>query len=69
LKNSRQWTSASLSETLTPRTIDGAQAMLDLRSTHINDQWPAFQAHRIQAKTQRLYPQRQLQQLQFQLAD
>jgi hypothetical protein len=27
--------------------IDGAQAMLDLRSTHINDQWPAFQTHRI----------------------
>jgi len=50
-------------------TIDGAQAMLDLRSTHINDQWPAFQAHRIHAETRRLYPQRQLQQrLKFQLA-
>jgi hypothetical protein len=50
-------------------TIDGAQAMLDLRSTHINNQWSAFQAHRIHAETQRLYPQRQLlQQLTFELA-
>jgi hypothetical protein len=50
-------------------TIDGAQAMLDLRSTYINDQWSAFQAHRIQAETQRLYPQRQLlQELTFTLA-
>ena len=50
-------------------TIDGAQAMLDLRSTYINDQWSAFQAHRIHAQTQRLYPQRQLlQQLTFELA-
>lgn len=50
-------------------TIDGAQAMLDLRSTHINGQWPAFQAHRIHTETQRLYPQRQLtQRLEFQLA-
>jgi hypothetical protein len=50
-------------------TIDGAQAMLDLRSTHINDQWPAFQTHLIHTETQRLYPQRQLlQRLEFQLA-
>lgn len=50
-------------------TIDGAQAMLDLRSTHINDQWPTFQTHRIQAETRRLYPQRQLlPRLDFQLA-
>jgi hypothetical protein len=50
-------------------TIDGAQAMLDLRSTYINDQWSAFQTHRIHAETQRLYPQRQLlQQLTFELA-
>lgn len=50
-------------------TIDGAQAMLDLRSTYINDQWSAFQGHRIAAETHRLYPQRQLlQQLSFQLA-
>jgi hypothetical protein len=50
-------------------TIDGAQAMLDLRSTSVNDQWPAFQVHRINAETQRLYPKRRLlQQLPFQLA-
>ena len=49
-------------------TIDGAQAMLDLRSTSINGQWPIFQTHRIQAETQRLYPKRQLpKQLSFQL--
>ncbi len=49
-------------------TIDGAQAMLDLRSTSINGQWSIFQAHRIQAETQRLYPKRQLpKQLTFQL--
>jgi hypothetical protein len=50
-------------------TIDGAQAMLDLRSTYINDQWSAFQEHRIHAETRRLYPQPQLlQHLTFQLA-
>ncbi len=50
-------------------TIDGAQAMLDLRSTAINDQWSAFQTHRIQAETHRLHPERQLlKQLNFQLA-
>jgi len=50
-------------------TIDGAQAMLDLRSTYINDQWSPLQAHRIRQETQRLYPQRQmLQQLTWQLA-
>jgi hypothetical protein len=50
-------------------TIDGAQAMLDLRSTHINDQWQAFHSHRIRIETQRLYPERYLlQQLEFQLA-
>lgn len=50
-------------------TIDGAQAMLDLRSTAINDQWAAFQTHRIQAENHRLYPERQLlEQLNFQLA-
>jgi len=50
-------------------TIDGAQAMLDLRSTSVNDQWSAFQAHRINTETQRLYPERQLlEQLVFELA-
>ena len=49
-------------------TIDGAQAMLDLRSTSINGQWPPFQVHRIRAETQRLYPQHQLlKQLVFRL--
>lgn len=50
-------------------TIDGAQAMLDLRSTAINGQWAAFCANRIQAETTRLHPQRQrLKHLTFQLA-
>jgi hypothetical protein len=50
-------------------TIDGAQAMLDLRSTSINGQWPVFQVHRINTETQRLHPERRLlQQLPFQLA-
>lgn len=50
-------------------TIDGAQAMLDIRSTAINDQWPAFQTHRIRTETKRLYPDRRiLQQLTWQLA-
>ena len=41
-------------------SIDGAQAMLDLRSTAINDQWTAFQTHRIQNETNRLYPERRI---------
>jgi hypothetical protein len=50
-------------------TISGAQAMLDLRSTSINDQWTAFHNHRTHAETRRLYPQRQLlQRLEFRLA-
>ncbi len=50
-------------------TIDGAQAMLDLRSTSINDQWSAFWAYRIKAETKRLHPKRQrLKHLTFQLA-
>jgi len=49
-------------------TIDGAQAMLDLRSTSINGQWSPFQVHRIRTETQRLYPKRQLlKQLTFRL--
>jgi len=49
-------------------TIDGAQAMLDLRSTSINEQWKAFQTHRIKTETKRLYPNRRiLQQLSWQL--
>jgi len=50
-------------------TIDGAQAMLDLRSTSVNAQWSTFQVHRINSETQRLYPEpRLLKQLPFQLA-
>jgi len=50
-------------------TIDGAQAMLDLRSTSINGQWPAFQSHRITAETEQLYPDRRiLNQIPWQLA-
>jgi len=50
-------------------TIDGAQAMLDLPSTYVNDQWSALETHRIHAEAQRLYPQPQLlPQLIFHLA-
>ncbi|MCH8047950.1 MAG: hypothetical protein IID44_30005 [Planctomycetes bacterium] len=50
-------------------TIDGAQAMLDLRSTSINGQWSAFQTHRIKTETRRLYPDRRiLHQLPWHLA-
>ena len=38
-------------------TVEGAQAMLSLRTTHINGQWKAFQKYRIQQERQRLYPQ------------
>lgn len=38
--------------------VEGAQAMLDLRSTYINGQWSDFQAYRIHRERQRLYPQR-----------
>lgn len=50
-------------------TVAGAQAMLDLRSTYVNDQWEAFQAHRICRERHRLYPQREvLKHLQWSLA-
>ena len=50
-------------------TIDGAQAMLDLRSTSINGQWSAFQTHRINTETGRLHPHRHIiHQLTWQLA-
>ena len=39
---------------------DGAQAMLDLRSVFLNDDWKAFQQHRIEAKSSKLYPNRAL---------
>jgi len=41
-------------------TLDGAQAMLDLRSVWIGDQWESFQKQRIETETERLYPHRDL---------
>jgi len=40
-------------------TVEGAQAMLDLRSTYVNGQWEAFQSYRIEQETLRLYPDQQ----------
>ncbi len=37
-------------------TVAGAQAMLDLRTTYINEQWDEFQKYRIDQANQRLYP-------------
>jgi hypothetical protein len=42
-------------------TVDGAQAMLDLRTTYINGHWDAFQSHRIEQERRRLYPFHKLQ--------
>ena len=36
--------------------LQGAQAMLDLRSIHIGNQWDEFQAFRIKKEKERLYP-------------
>jgi hypothetical protein len=38
----------------------GAQAVLNLRSIAISDRWKDFQNRRIQAETERLYPQRHI---------
>ena len=40
--------------------VPGAQAMLDLRAVHINDDWDAFQQYRIKEERCRLYPYRSL---------
>ena len=40
-------------------TVEGAQAMLALRTTFINGQWKAFQKYRIRQERQKLYPQQQ----------
>jgi len=40
--------------------VPGAQAMLDLRAVHLNDEWDAFQQHRIEHEHRRLYPYRSL---------
>lgn len=39
-------------------SIPGAQAMLDLRALYLNDDWEAFQQHRIDQERRRLYPYR-----------
>jgi len=39
---------------------DGAQAMLDLRSVFLNDDWEAFQQYRIETNNRKLYPSREL---------
>lgn len=41
-------------------TEDGAQAMLDLRTTWINGQWEQYQADRIARERERLHPHRRL---------
>jgi hypothetical protein len=41
-------------------TIEGAQAMLNVRSVYVSGQWAAFQQFRIERATDRLYPHRQL---------
>ena len=41
-------------------TISGAQAMLDMRSVFINDDWDHFQQFRIQNETEQLYPYRNM---------
>ena len=39
-------------------TLQGAQAMLDIRSVALNDDWREFNQFRIQRETERLYPYR-----------
>ncbi len=39
---------------------EGAQAMLDLRAVFLNDDWEAFQDHRIQENVHKLYPYREM---------
>lgn len=39
-------------------SIDGAQAMLDVRSTYLNDDWDQFTAYRIKKEIERLYSHR-----------
>jgi len=38
--------------------VPGAQAMLDLRAVQVNDDWDAFQQHRVEQERRRLYPYR-----------
>jgi hypothetical protein len=39
-------------------SIDGAQAMLDVRSMYLNEDWDEFTAYRIKKEMKRLYPAR-----------
>jgi hypothetical protein len=41
-------------------SVPGAQSMLDLRCIYLNDNWSAFQTHRIQQRTCNMYPYRDL---------
>ena len=41
-------------------TPEGAQAMLDLRSTYLNGDWQAYQTFRIASEKKRLYPYQEL---------
>jgi len=41
-------------------TLEGAQAMLDVRSVWIAGQWEVFQEYRIAQETAYLYPHRDL---------
>lgn len=41
-------------------TPAGAQAMLDVRSVHVNRDWDQYQTYRIDCETRMLYPHRQL---------
>ncbi len=50
-------------------TPDGAQAMLDVRSVHVDGEWENYQKYRIARETQELYPHRYLVEgVQYQLA-
>lgn len=40
--------------------MEGAQAMLDLRSVFLNGDWDAFQEHRIDENNRKLYPYREI---------
>ena len=41
-------------------TVEGAQAMLDVRSTYVNGDWDKYQDHYIESETEQLYPHRVL---------
>ena len=41
-------------------TPDGAQAMLDVRSMHLDGAWDDYQTYRIEQETLKLYPHRHL---------